>query len=102
MTNANSFAVPTECTEPKTSRLTFSVKFLGMAPDEELLGLVRSFSARRGPSAVSIEWMPTRARFRARVQGSTEHAEHEDPKLALGAAFARLDPDYNLTPAMAS
>jgi hypothetical protein len=88
MTNASTSAISQGHTEPTTSRLTFSVKFLGMAPDEELLGLVRSFSARqRKPSSVLIERLPDTRSFRARVGSSGMPFEHTDPRLALETAL---------------
>lgn len=95
MTNASPSAVTTEATTHNTVRLSLSVKFVGMAPDEELLGLVKAFFASRGGrSSVSIERLPCRRRFRARVGANGEAFEHEDPRLALGAAFSRLSHPY--------
>lgn len=89
MTNANTSAVPTRAHRHPSSRTTFSVEFVGMAPDEELLGLVRSFSAeRRVPKPVRIERLPCQQRFRARIGARGRPFEHEDPLHALGAALA--------------
>lgn len=48
-----------------------------MAPDEELLGLVKSFSAeRRVPKPVRIERLPVEQRFRARIGARGRPFEH--------------------------
>jgi hypothetical protein len=74
------------------SKRGFALTFVSMPPDEELVGIARMFAVLTGrPSSARVERLT--GRYRAEARDGTQEAcvEHEDARVALGAAFSRLE-----------
>jgi hypothetical protein len=78
----------------QTSKKGFALTFVAMPPDEELVGIARMFAVLTGrPSSARVERLLSQGRYRAQVRDGAQEAcvEHEDARVALGAAFSRLE-----------